>query len=384
MLQNDLPWVLQKCPAPRNDGRMGAFEIGVRLQSTSAPGRPGRADVKIRDERSGSVMAELSYWIDPPNSQLRLFAVRLEVEADAGSESGEPERLTPGVLRDLPYARWDRMAQGSVVRSLARAHESDEAADAVGGEGGAVWSGDGSIREARTTRVTAPEEDADERRKRAEEKVRRLYPDLDPEANKFSTRTWNSLVRYADVSSEHLELLIRGVADPVGVLAQRHEVAPATVRSWLHRARESGVSSEMPEPSAAPDTSTSTGRFLGSRGTSGRGTNRRSRYQEVILEIQLADARRLLAAGHANTLERELEALEGRLRKEGNISGAEGLRLKELVRSITTLRDDEMAWGLLIEQQLREVASIRKRLSFVTKARVYVPQWVERELEKLD
>lgn len=338
-------------------------QMEVRLRTDPGSTDHNRADVQIRDDRHVGLRIELSYEIGSMDSRARLTSVRVETRHSPDADLEETERLAPGVLRDLPYARWDRMAQGAVVRSLGNYRRRLHQQLSFLGET-AVAGGEDREEIGSTKSITDPEE----RRRRAEETVRRHYPDLDPEANKFSTRTWNSLVRYADVSSEHLELLTSGVADPVGALAQRYEVAPATVRSWLHRAREAGVSSEMPSQPAlfAP---------------SSRPPARRSRYQEHVLQIQLKDAFRLMAAGRAKSLKSELKAIHSRL---GHASAAEELRGKELVREIRRLQDEEAVLRGQVMTHIEELAATRKRASAVTRARVYIPRWVLRELESYE
>lgn len=334
----------------------------MRLRTAPGSTDHNRADVQIRDQRNKSLRVELSYAIGSIDSRLRLVAVRVETQHFPDDEFDEPERLAPGVLRDLPYARWDRMAQGAVANALGiqkRRLEQHLFFDT----GAAQKEGDG----AESIRLPESVMNPQERGRRAEGIVRSVYPDLDPEANRFSTRTWNSLLRYANVSLEHLELLTGGVADPVAVLAERHDVAPATVRSWLHRAREAGVSSEMPSANAP-------------HAAASRPPARRSRYQEHVLQVQLKDALRLMKAGRIRSLQAEYKSLS----QSGYESEAEERRHSEVVREITELRGHEALLFGQMMVHIEEISVARKRASAVTRARVYIPQWVMNLVESFE
>jgi hypothetical protein len=75
----------------------------------------------------------------------------------------------------------------------------------------------------------------------AEALVRYLRPVLNPQSSKAAARTWESLVRYAEVLEEYGRELAAGSDDPIGRIAERRGVALPTVRSWLHRGREAGL-----------------------------------------------------------------------------------------------------------------------------------------------
>lgn len=70
--------------------------------------------------------------------------------------------------------------------------------------------------------------------------VRDRYPDLDPSSGPGAARRWNRLVRLAEIVQEHHAAVTSGAKSPTGVVAEARNVAPATVRSWLHQAKQEG------------------------------------------------------------------------------------------------------------------------------------------------
>ena len=74
----------------------------------------------------------------------------------------------------------------------------------------------------------------------AEEIVRARYPDLDPDAGPGAARRWNKLLRLVEVAQEYQAAQGRGENAPTEAIAEARGVAPATVRTWLHRARQEG------------------------------------------------------------------------------------------------------------------------------------------------
>jgi hypothetical protein len=74
----------------------------------------------------------------------------------------------------------------------------------------------------------------------ARELVRERHPDVDPGAGPAAVRRWNRLVRLAEVWLEYQAALTRGEKAPTVVIAEARNVAPATVRTWLHHAKQEG------------------------------------------------------------------------------------------------------------------------------------------------
>lgn len=130
--------------------------------------------------------------------------------------AGDPERLGVAALRDFPVARWERAAR--------LAAQVDRDADLPWG-----WQ-----------ETTDPDSIAAD----AERAVRVLHPEVDPASGKAGARTWNKLTRYAQVVLQWQRGQLSGDPDPVGTVASERGVSPATVRSWLHRARLDGITPE--------------------------------------------------------------------------------------------------------------------------------------------
>ncbi|MFF3891795.1 hypothetical protein ACFYY3_01045 [Streptomyces sp. NPDC001812] len=137
--------------------------------------------------------------------------------------AGDPPRLGVAILRDLPIARWERAA-----RLAAQLHPSQQA----------PWGWE----------ATAGQEDIV---RRAEEVVRVLHPSVDPMSGKAGARKWAKLTRFAQVILQHQQAQLAGAADPVGSVAEIRGVTPATVRSWLYRAKLEGITPESVAGAAA-------------------------------------------------------------------------------------------------------------------------------------
>ncbi|MFF9861118.1 hypothetical protein [Streptomyces tendae] len=133
--------------------------------------------------------------------------------------AGDPQRLGVAILRDLPIARWERSAR--LAAQAAR-------------ESNLAWAWE--------------EPDADDVVAQAERVVRVLHPDVDPTSGKAGARTWAKLTRHAQVTLQWQRGRLAGDPDPVGTVAAERGVSPATVRSWLHRAKLDGIT---PESAAA-------------------------------------------------------------------------------------------------------------------------------------
>lgn len=82
----------------------------------------------------------------------------------------------------------------------------------------------------------------------AREQVNELYPDLSPDSGPGAARRWQRLIRLAEVVLEQQVAQAKGEKSPASAIAKARGVAPATVRSWLHQAKQEGFS---PEPAFA-------------------------------------------------------------------------------------------------------------------------------------
>lgn len=204
--------------------------------------------VVIHDGAYKNLEVALDYLIDNVVQELTLHAVSFE-PADEAIAGGEVYQLQPSAIRDFPMVRWDRIAKAGIRRALGGypTNLADEQSDS-----GEDFLADGEVFETKGFQYVdlgAAVEESDPRRRRelAEAAVARLRPDLDPTEGKGAQRSWNSLVRYAEIFSEHEDLLARGARDPISTLAERHEVEKPTVRSWLHRAKAAGIPQVMLE-----------------------------------------------------------------------------------------------------------------------------------------
>ncbi|MGY4994095.1 hypothetical protein [Streptomyces sp. 900105245] len=95
----------------------------------------------------------------------------------------------------------------------------------------------------------------------ARETVRERHPEVDPEGGPAAARRWNRLIRLAEVWLEYQSAQANGEKAPATVVAENRGVAPATVRSWLHHAKQEGLDSPVGPhfaavatvPNAGPD-----------------------------------------------------------------------------------------------------------------------------------
>lgn len=132
----------------------------------------------------------------------------VHVVGAAGSD-GAPPRLGVAILRDLPIARWERVAR---------------LAAAVGPLEGLAYS--------RNVKADA------------ERLVRSLHPGVDLRSGKAGARRWRRLTKLAEVSLEYYRAQMSGVHRYAEAVAEGRDVAPATVRSWIFQAQREGITTE--------------------------------------------------------------------------------------------------------------------------------------------
>ncbi|MGC2997405.1 hypothetical protein ACPF8X_03110 [Streptomyces sp. G35A] len=183
-------------------------------------GRAKRVEVDIAPTERADLTVTFEY-VALPGELLGPYGLRISqrepLRMGEGWElAGDPERLGAAILRDLPVARWERAAR--------LAAQVDRDADLPWG-----WQG---------------ETDSDSIAADAERAVRTLYPEVDPASGKAGARTWSKLTRYAQVVLQWQRGQLAGDPDPVGTVAADRGVSPATVRSWLHRAKLDGITPE--------------------------------------------------------------------------------------------------------------------------------------------
>ena len=128
----------------------------------------------------------------------------------ASGLDGAPPRLGVAMLRDLPIARWERVAR---------------LAASVGPLQGLAYS--------RNVKADA------------ERLVRSVHPGVDPRSGKAGARRWRRLTKLAEVSLEYYQTRMSGIHRYAEAVAERWDVAPATVRSWIFQAQREGITTEI-------------------------------------------------------------------------------------------------------------------------------------------
>lgn len=221
-------------PPPTTRNPQMTVSVSFEEPSPEDEGTKPMAKVFIDDSSHPYLRALMQYVIIDAHGGFR--PVGFSVTQVVGENlPDEFERLGPGAIKDLPITRWDRVAQAAVTRALARSVPSS-----ITTQVGVAEAPDRSD-EAAATLMPVPSKVAVSRRDRAIQVVSKLRPDLVPSKSKGAARSWNGLVKLAEAVDEHSEEMVKGVPDPVAVMAERHGVAPATVRTWLHRARQAGI-----------------------------------------------------------------------------------------------------------------------------------------------
>ncbi|MET9414111.1 hypothetical protein ABZY03_07955 [Streptomyces klenkii] len=136
-----------------------------------------------------------------------------KIEPAPGVAPGSRQHLGATVVRELPLARLERAARGLFELSYRIPRE-------------------GVARMGKREAATISEA--------AQVMVRELHPDLDETAGAGAARRWKRLVRLAEVVQEYQMAVTRGDKSPAATVAEARDVAPATVRSWMHQARKEG------------------------------------------------------------------------------------------------------------------------------------------------
>lgn len=209
------------------------------------------AHVSIQDASHPGVRASFQYLVPDQLQQIEpvgFSVTHLVAERPAGAA-----RFGPGIIKDMPLARWDRVAQAAVTQAVLQRSIAAVSIPLAPGEyerlvKNGLLNGPEFPDEEIATLLHVPRD----RRERAIEMVRRVRPDLDPEESRGAARSWNGLVRLAEALDEYTELLATGSTDVVGEMAAAHGVAPATVRTWVHRARQAGITATGWLDKAAP------------------------------------------------------------------------------------------------------------------------------------
>lgn len=213
-------WITDPEPIEGTSGNLK--EVLVSLVPAGFPSLLVRWQYRIRDGKT----------VEGP------YGVRIEPSPDAVPE--EWQTINATLVRDLPLTKLERAARTTLTFGL-----KDPT--------GAPLSGSGLL----DLFAPAPEDIPSV----ARETVRERHPEVDPEGGPAAARRWNRLVRLAEVWLEHQGAQVRGEKAPATVIAEARGVAPATVRSWLHHAKQEGLDSPLassvaaaaPSPDADPD-----------------------------------------------------------------------------------------------------------------------------------
>ncbi len=175
-------------------GSVVVVPFGVKVEAS----QPGRWDVRIVD---GDWRALLTFgWADREHVAQRGLGL-LGAHVEAVDSDGEPRRLNAGFFRDLPWARWERAGRRALDVHLDEAEVRHDESPLM--------------------------------------RVLDAHPELG-EATPQAERRRRAHMRLVLVSDQYRRNLLLGLPDPVKAIATEWEVAPATARSWLHRARREG------------------------------------------------------------------------------------------------------------------------------------------------
>ncbi|MEU5892514.1 hypothetical protein ABZ835_37595 [Streptomyces sp. NPDC047461] len=147
------------------------------------------------------------------------YGIRVEQAPDVAAEEWKPVGAT--LVRDLPLTQLERAARLAVGMT----GRSSEGAPLTGG--------------IRPVDLAVADEEIPAY---AEQMVRERHPDVDPEGGPAARRRWSRLIRLAEVRLEYNRAVARGEKAPATAVAERRGVAPGTVRTWLHQAKQEGFS----------------------------------------------------------------------------------------------------------------------------------------------
>jgi hypothetical protein len=152
-----------------------------------------------------------------------LFPSGMRVEPWPALPVGERLRVVASLVQTLPLGKFERAARVAAELYLSQGCPEPERLRE------AYWPG-GSPPDIPDT---------------ARAMVRESWPDLDPETGAGAARRWNRLVRLAEVVQEHQAARARGEKAPANVVAEARGVEPSTVRSWLHQAKQEGITARL-------------------------------------------------------------------------------------------------------------------------------------------
>ncbi|MGW7457147.1 hypothetical protein [Streptomyces sp. NPDC054797] len=195
------------------------MSVDVKVSAPWESGDPEAALVsaQLTDSEHPALVVEFEYARIAESG--RLFPRSVSIGPAPDLSIGQNVPVTAGLIRDLPLARWDSAARSHTQASLQEWEESG----LVDGIGRPTL---------RALRDLTPAE-----------LVEVIEPGLreSTSTSKAHSRRYSSLLHQCRVAIEYTKLRMEGVKDPASRMARDHDVQPATVRSWLHRARNSGI-----------------------------------------------------------------------------------------------------------------------------------------------
>ena len=149
------------------------------------------------------------------------YGVRVQQAPDV--PAGEWKPVGAVLVRDLPLTKLARAARLAVSMAL---RTQDGAPLSAG---------------VRMVDVAPPVEEIPAY---AEQMVRERHPDVDPAAGPGALRRWKRLTRLAEVQLEYNHAIKQGEKAPATAVAEKRGVAPGTIRTWLHGAKQEGLEPE--------------------------------------------------------------------------------------------------------------------------------------------
>ncbi|MFI9466815.1 hypothetical protein ACIHBQ_04990 [Streptomyces sp. NPDC052492] len=190
-------------------------DVTVSAPWESGDPRAVLVSAQLTDSDHPSLTAEFEYLAISADG--RLFPRSVHIRPAPDLPIGQNTPVTAGIIRELPLARWETAARSRAQAAL-QDWEEKVLLDSLGQP------------TIRALRDLSPAE-----------LVEVIEPGLKGSSRKADQRRYSSLLHQCMVAIEYTALRMEGVQDPAARIARNHSVQPATARSWLHRARNSGI-----------------------------------------------------------------------------------------------------------------------------------------------
>lgn len=187
---------------------MGAFEVMKTQVKRGEDEDWPLFEFTVAAPEFPGVVVEMTYSL-PGGVALRSVKISAVVDEEGVGA------VSPGVVRNLPLATWDRSLVMRVWAVMRHPAYQD------------LWTLIPQVPQAKGNYMP-------------EAAVRELYPGLAEDETKAGRRKYGSMIALANVAREYADLILAGEKNPTGIIAKEQEVKPATVRSWLHRAKNAG------------------------------------------------------------------------------------------------------------------------------------------------